>query len=184
MRRNSRGDGGARCRRVGRRGDPFLFLRRRRVRELHCVGLGDRDVGGACADLGRTVIENPFDRPDQSFSSKNSVQPPRPTPDRHAGMNFLCHDVRFSFALAIPVGARCTTTPHSCNAVLIPVSPFTGPFNPRSRQVFPLPLCSSCRSIPRCSDSRSARSRVRSMPVRKLKSWSMPWGVIRSACLI
>lgn len=71
MRRKDRGNRGARRRRVGRRGGPFVLPRRRRVRKLQCVGLGDGHVGGTGADLGRAVIENPFDRPDHGFSSRD-----------------------------------------------------------------------------------------------------------------
>ncbi len=184
MWRLGRGDGVSRRGQVRRKQGPLVLFRSRRRRELRRISVGDGDVGGAASDFGSTVLENPFHRPDQSVSPRVLILSRRcPYRIDTRGTNFLCHCVRFCFALAIPLGARCTTTPHSCRAVRICVSPLTGPLNPRSFQLFQFSWCPSCTSTPRRSASRSARSRFRSMLVKKLKSWSIPSGVASSARL-
>lgn len=73
MRREGRG-------KVPRTRSPFLIFQKRLGRELQRVGLGDRDIGGAGADLRGAVIEYPFHRPDQSSSSNTLILAPHTCP--------------------------------------------------------------------------------------------------------
>lgn len=81
---------------------------------------------------------------------------------------FLFQAVLFCFALSIPGGAFLTITSHFSNAAF----KFTSPFIKLDffHLILGAPGSSSCKVIPRSPASRLARSILRSMLVRKLKS--------------
>lgn len=81
---------------------------------------------------------------------------------------FLCQAVLFCFALSIPAGAFLTMASHLSNAAF----KFTSPFIKLDffHLILGGPGSSLCKATPRSSASRPARSILRSMLVRKLKS--------------
>lgn len=145
------------------------------------VCVRERGGGGTGPEGGVAVVVDPFDCPDEGsfpvfsacayqFSADYKSSTTTKRGKRGKGEvflpNFLLHPVLFCFARVIPSGAFRTTTPHSFIAAFACTSPFAGPV------LGPLPLhpcpSSSRNTMPRSATSRSARSRVRSIPVRKL----------------
>lgn len=172
--------GGCRCWQRGGFRVSFAFLDLSARSGLRGVGLGNGDRGRTGANLGAAAIVDPFHRPYDTFFSifQSDLVKHLDSGDAHPDLGF--QNVLFCFARAIPAGAFLTITPHLSNVSFNRTSPFIGPLRPPFLHLRPR-SSSSSSTTPLSVVSRSAPSSFRSMLVRKLKSWSMPRGVARSA---